>query len=88
VATPTSRREGGGRGCPAGTGRRRHRGEGEAAESEDRYATPDLLLKHPDATLATYILRQMKHMKHASETLAKTAEKTLENHCKTYAASR
>jgi hypothetical protein len=37
---------------------------------EDKDATPDLLLKHPDATLATYVLRQMKHMKHASETLA------------------
>jgi hypothetical protein len=71
VATPASRREGGGRGCPVGAGRRRHRGEGEATESEERYATTDLLLKHPDATLATYILRQMKHIKHASETLAK-----------------
>ena len=31
---------------------------------------PDLLLKHPDATLATYKRRQMKHLRYASETLA------------------
>jgi hypothetical protein len=31
---------------------------------------PDLLLKHPEATLATYKRRQMKNMRHASETLA------------------
>jgi hypothetical protein len=31
---------------------------------------PDLLLKHLDATLATYKRRQMKHLRHASETLA------------------
>jgi hypothetical protein len=31
---------------------------------------PDLLLKHPDATLATYKRRQIKHLRHASETLA------------------
>jgi hypothetical protein len=32
---------------------------------------PDLLLKYPDATLATYQKkRQMKHLRHASETLA------------------
>jgi hypothetical protein len=37
-------------GCPAGA-ERRHRGE--AAESEEGNATPDLLLKHPDATHAT-----------------------------------
>jgi hypothetical protein len=30
---------------------------------------PNLLLKHPDATLATYKRRQMKHLRHASETL-------------------
>jgi hypothetical protein len=34
-------------------------------------ATPDLLLKHPDATLATIHLKTMKHLKHASSTLAK-----------------
>jgi hypothetical protein len=49
--------------------RRRHRGEEEDA-------TPDLLFKHPDATLATYILRLMKHLKYASETLAKTQKNT------------
>jgi hypothetical protein len=32
---------------------RRH--QGEAAESEDGDATPNLLLKHPDTTLAIYI---------------------------------
>jgi hypothetical protein len=43
----------------------------------------DLLLKHLDATLATYKRRQMKHLKHASETLdKKNHQKTLENRCK------
>jgi hypothetical protein len=42
----------------------------------ERDATPDLLLKHLDATLTTYISRQMKH---TSKTLAKTPP----NHCKT-----
>jgi hypothetical protein len=32
---------------------------------------PDLLLKHSDATLETYKRRQMKYLKHASETLEK-----------------
>jgi hypothetical protein len=32
---------------------RRH--QGEAAESEEGDATPDLLLKYPDTILATYI---------------------------------
>jgi hypothetical protein len=32
---------------------RRHRGE--AAKGEERDTTPDLLLKYPDATLATYV---------------------------------
>jgi hypothetical protein len=31
---------------------------------------PDLLLKHPDATFATYERRQIKHLRHASETFA------------------
>jgi hypothetical protein len=31
----------------------------------------DLLLKYPDATLVTYKRRQMKQLKHVSETLAK-----------------
>jgi hypothetical protein len=35
----------------------------------------DLLLKHPDATLVIYVLRQMKHLKYTSETLEKTPEK-------------
>jgi hypothetical protein len=38
---------------PADAERRRHRSE--ATKSEDRDATPDLLLKHPDATFATYV---------------------------------
>jgi hypothetical protein len=42
------------------------------------YATPDLLLKYPHTTLATYKKGQIKHLKHAYETLAKT----IENHCK------
>jgi hypothetical protein len=33
-----------------------------------------LVLKHSDASLVTYICRQMKHLKHVSETLAKTLE--------------
>ena len=32
---------------------RRHRGE--AAEGEEGDATPDLLLKHPNKTFATYV---------------------------------
>jgi hypothetical protein len=44
----------------------------------------DLLLKYPDATLATYVWRQVKHLRHVSETLAKTPEK----HCKTFTTSR
>ena len=44
-------------------------------------ATPDLLLKHPDAAVATYKRRQMKHLKQVSEILTKMP-KTLENYCK------
>jgi hypothetical protein len=40
--------------CPAGVGRRR-RHRGEAVESKERDATLDVLLKHPDAILATYV---------------------------------
>jgi hypothetical protein len=47
-------------------------------------ATPDLLLKHPNATVATYKRRQMKQLKHASETFTKTTEK----HLKTIANKR
>ena len=43
-------------------------------KSKDRDATLDLLLKHPDATLATYVLRQMKHMIHAYEILVPTPD--------------
>jgi t-SNARE complex subunit (syntaxin) len=39
-------------------------------------------LKHTDAIIATYKRRQMKHLKHVSEALAKICEKTLENYCK------
>jgi hypothetical protein len=59
--------------CIAGAGRRR-RHKGKAIESEEGDATLDLLLKHPDATLATYVCRQMKHLKHVSETLEKSFE--------------
>jgi hypothetical protein len=38
---------------PAGIERRRH--QGEVAESEDGDVTPNLLLKHLDATFVTYI---------------------------------
>jgi hypothetical protein len=34
-----------------------------------RHATPDLLLKYPNTTVATYVSRQLKHLKHVSETL-------------------
>jgi len=36
-----------------------------------RDATPDLLSKHPNVTVAIYVRRQMKHLKHASEILKK-----------------
>jgi hypothetical protein len=48
-----SRIEGGGRRMPSRTGRRRYRGE--AAEGEERDATPDLFMKYLDATLLTYV---------------------------------
>jgi hypothetical protein len=40
---------------PNGVGRRRRRHRGEAAEDEKGDATPDLLLKHSDVTLAIYV---------------------------------
>jgi hypothetical protein len=43
-----------GGGCPAGAERRR-RHRGMATNSEEGDATPDLLLKYSDATLATYV---------------------------------
>ena len=47
-------KKGRGGGYPlTGVGMRRHRGN--AAESEKGDATPDLLVKHLDATLATYV---------------------------------
>jgi hypothetical protein len=52
-----------------------HRGEATEGEEEED-ATPDLLLKHPDATLVTYVLRLMKYLKHAYETLVKTPKNT------------
>jgi hypothetical protein len=58
----------------------REGGDTEARQSKARReqnATPSLLLKHSDATLATYIRRQMKHTKYASETLAETPDKHL-----------
>ena len=39
--------------------------------SHSNIRKPDLLLKHTDATLATYKRRQMKHLKHVSEIFAK-----------------
>jgi hypothetical protein len=45
------------------------------------YVTPDLLLQHPDETLATYIRKQLKHLQHTCETVAKHL-KTLESRYK------
>jgi hypothetical protein len=39
-------------------------------------STLDLLLKHPNETFAIYVRRQMKHLKYASETLAKNTLNT------------
>jgi hypothetical protein len=39
--------------------------------------TPDLLLKYSDTTLATYVRRQVKYLRHVSETLTKTLISTL-----------
>jgi hypothetical protein len=52
--SPASRREGGGGGCPASVAKRR-RLRGDATKGEERDAIPNLLLKHSDATLATYV---------------------------------
>jgi uncharacterized circularly permuted ATP-grasp superfamily protein len=46
-----------------------------------RDTIPDLFLKHPNTTVATYVSRQLKHLKHASETL----KKHLKKHLKTIA---
>jgi hypothetical protein len=48
-----SRIEGEGGGCLVGAGRRKH--QGEIVKGEDGDATSDLLLKHSDATFATYV---------------------------------
>jgi hypothetical protein len=55
--------------------------------SKERDATLDLLVKHTAATLATDVLRQIKHLKHASKTLTKTYEKHLKTIVK-HATSR
>jgi hypothetical protein len=76
--------------------------ETKPVESEEGDVAPDLFLKHSDATLVTNVRRQMKHLKHASETFAKTPEKhlkslqkhtqhpykTLANMCETYATCK
>jgi hypothetical protein len=41
-----------------------------AAAGGQRPTTQDLLLKHSDKTCATYIWKQMKHLKHASIVIA------------------
>jgi hypothetical protein len=46
-------------------------GETMQQKVERRDATPDLLLKHPNTAVATYVSRQLKHFKHASEILEK-----------------
>jgi hypothetical protein len=43
---------------------------GSVAKGEEGDATPNLFLKHPNTTLATYV------MKHAFKTLAKTPKNT------------
>jgi hypothetical protein len=40
------------------------------------HATSNLLLKHSDATLATFKGRQLKHLKYGFEKLAKTSKNT------------
>jgi hypothetical protein len=62
------------------------------------YATADLLLKHLDVTLATYVSKQIKHLKHASEIHEKDLKtianirniqiKYLQHRCETYATYR
>jgi hypothetical protein len=49
--SPASRKRERGDGCPAGAGRgKKYRGK--TTESEEEYATSNLLLKHGDAILA------------------------------------
>ena len=47
-----------------------------ASHMHSMYNTPIYFLKHPNATVATYKRRQMKHLKQASETLAKHIKNT------------
>jgi hypothetical protein len=75
--------------------RRRHPGE-------EGDATPDLLLRYPDAILAKYKKRQIKHLKYVFKTLKKHVKKHLKiiatirnihikylhHTCETYATSR
>jgi hypothetical protein len=81
VATPAFKRGGGGRRMPlpASGGWRDIETKVRQQKSEDRDATLNLLLKHPDATLATYVWRQIKHMKYAFETLAATPDLLLKH---------
>jgi hypothetical protein len=51
---PASRIQGGGDVCPASAERRR-RHRGETTKGDEGDVTPNLLLKHPDTILATYI---------------------------------
>jgi hypothetical protein len=45
-------------------------------------ATPDLLLKHSDKILATYVQKQLKYLQHTSQTLlCKTPGKTQKHVC-------
>jgi hypothetical protein len=52
--SPALRREGGGGGCPTSV-RRRRRHRDETVEGKEGDATPDLFLKHSDATLVIYV---------------------------------
>jgi len=62
--SPASRREGEG-GCAASVTRRRgHRDE--AVEGEEGDTIPDLLLKHPDETFATYETDETCVYRHAT----------------------
>jgi hypothetical protein len=44
------------------------------------YATTNLLLQHPNKTLATYLQKQIKRLQYMYRTLAKHTQK-LENTC-------
>jgi hypothetical protein len=55
--------------------------EAKATEGDEGDATPNLLLKHPNETFATYVRKELKHLQHTSETLEKRLEKPLQNIC-------